>query len=96
MENFYKLYLKSNGSYQPPEIYQSKKKLDARLETLDAEYLLIHRHDDYDEIVSHKQAEVKLVDNLKSNINVKAKVFKVSKAKKKENLYNETKDYIDR
>lgn len=83
MENYYKLYLKSNGSYQPPEIYQSKKKLEERLSNLDQEYLLIHRHDNYDDIISHKQATVKLVDNIKSNIKVNATTFTTEELKKK-------------
>lgn len=104
MENFYKLYLKQDGSYQPPEIYYSKKKLDERLRNLDAEYLLIHRHDDYDEIVSHKQAIVKVVDNIQSKVKVNAKVFNTEDLKKKRKLrkkerrkiQQEIDKYIDR
>ena len=89
MENFYKLYLKENGCYQRPEIYQSKRKLDERLSRLDQEYLLIHRHDDYDEIISHKEAKVKLVDNVKSNIKVNAITFTTEDIKKKRKLRKE-------
>lgn len=102
--NYYKLYLKAHEVYQPPEIYYSKKKLDERLASLDSEYLLIHRHDGYDDIVSHHEAKVKFVDEVKSNVKIQAKVFNTEELKRKRKMRKEEKrklqkemeEYIDR
>lgn len=82
MEDFYKLYIKENEVYQKAEVYYSKKKLDERLKNIKQEYLLIHRHDDFDDIVSHKEAKVRLAD-IKPKIKVNATTFTTEDLKKK-------------
>ena len=82
MEDFYKLYIKENEVYQKAEVYYSKKKLDERLKNIKQEYLLIHRHDDFDDIVSHKEAKVRLAD-IKPKIKVNATTFTTEELKKK-------------
>lgn len=73
---FYKLYFKNEyGAYENAEIYQDMKQVIKRISKDSRGYLIIHRHDNRDEIVEMKQATIKPVDNIKSNVEVKAKVF---------------------
>ena len=46
--------------------------------------------------VFYKECKVEYVDDLKTDIEVKALTFKPSRMKKKEELMRETRDYIDR
>ena len=72
---FYKLYFKNEyGAYENAEIYQDMKQVIKRISKDSRGYLIIHRHDNRDEIVEMKQATIKPVDNIKSNVEVKAKV----------------------
>ena len=105
--NFYKLYFKnSSGAYENAEIYENMKQVMQRIAKDSRGYLIIHRHDNRDEIVEMKQAEIKIVDDIKSNVEVKTKVFylddkeqqKKRKMRKEEKrkLKKEMEEYIDR
>lgn len=101
--SFYKLYFKEeNGSYIKPEIYQNMKQVLQRISKDSRGYLIIHRHDNRDEIVDCKQATVKVVDEVKTKTKVKAKAFHLEEPEKKmrkeekRKLRKEIEQYIDR
>ena len=104
--SFYKLYIKINEVYQEPEIYPSMKKLQQRLAGLNQEYLIIKRENNTDHIIEHKQIPITFVDDLKSNVKVKARVFTLDDKEKqkkrklrkeeKRKLQKEIDKWIDR
>lgn len=105
MNNFYKLYFKnSNGAYENAEIYENIKQVMQRIAKDSRGYLIIHRHDNRDEIVEMKQAEIKIVDEVKTKTKVKAKVFSLEdkqikrkqRKEEKRKLQKEMEEYIDR
>ena len=105
MNNFYKLYFKnSSGAYENAEIYENMKQVMQRIAKDSRGYLIIHRHDNRDEIVEMKQAEIKIVDEVKTKIKVKAKVFSLEdkqlkrkmRKEEKRKLQKEMEEYIDR
>ena len=58
--------------------------------------LKVGRIEDIENIKKSKKCRVEFVDNLKTDVEVKAMTFKPSRMKKKEELMRETRDYIDR
>lgn len=105
MNNFYKLYFKnSSGAYENAEIYENMKQVMQRIAKDSRGYLIIHRHDNRDEIVEMKQAEIKIVDEVKTKTKVKAKVFSLEdkqikrkqRKEEKRKLQKEMEEYIDR
>lgn len=105
MNNFYKLYFKnSSGAYENAEIYENMKQVMQRIAKDSRGYLIIYRHDNRDEIVEMKQAEIKIVDDIKIKTKVKAKVFSLEdkqrkrkmRKEEKRKLQKEMEEYIDR
>ena len=101
---YYKLYIKKhNGSYNDAEIFNTHQELINRISNLKEEYLIIHYHNDMDEIYTYEPCKVKFVDKLETDFEVKTHIFnpieltkKQKRARDKQDLHNEIKDYINR
>ena len=106
--DFYKLYIKKeNGGYDNAIIIKDKKELLNRISALKQEYMIIGYNSitNEDVLIDYQECKVEFVDNIKTKMEVKTKVFKPkelekpskkNRAKRKQNLYNDLKDYIDR
>lgn len=101
--DYYKVYTRSDSGYSGPKIVKTLEEL-LKMKFTKNNYLIIGHNNktDSDINITLEECEVEFVDEVETSFEVKATTFKPkqlqkeNKAKKKQELYNLTKDYIDR
>lgn len=101
----YRLYgQRIEGGYDRIAVRNTLEEIEVDIQEIDAKeyrsYMLIENKGQGDNLLRtdriYDECEVEYVDNLKTNIEVKATTFTPSRMKRKEEIMRETRDYIDR
>lgn len=101
--DYYKIYTRTEYGYEGPKVVKSKEQL-IKLLSKKSNYLIIGHNNEFNEDfnITSEECEIEYSDEVENTFEVKTYTFKPkelqkeSKAKKKQELYNITKEYIDR